>query len=179
MASSQYNSFIVAPDPKDPNYGPSADNIPITSGTPGTPVTVANIINGATGTFYTIATNLFPQPTGASYVYRLTFNTTFSALTLGNTGGNVTVYAFCTNPDASTFVLCAQTIWINGTISGTTPLLGVSMSAEWVPVTGQTLQILLRNHTGAGITNTTMTPTAKGCAIELVSKAAAPQLIFS
>ena len=36
---------IIIPDPNDPEYGPSADNIPIVSQSPGTPVTVATINN--------------------------------------------------------------------------------------------------------------------------------------
>jgi hypothetical protein len=174
MASSQYNSFIVAPDPQDPNYGPSADNIPIISGTPGAPVTVASITNTSGALFYNVAANLLPQPTGASYAYRFTFNASITAATLP-TAGNITCMVYWRRVDNTETILACQTIWVATTLGQAY----YSISAIFTPATGDFLKIYLTNNTGSTITNVTLAPTQKGNGIELVSKATTSQLIFS
>ena len=174
MSSSQYNSFIVAPDPQDPNYGPSADNIPVISGTPGTPVTVASITNSSGALFYNVAATLLPQPTGATYAYRFTFNAAISAATMA-AAGNVTCLVYWRRADTTETILAGQTIWVTNPINTNY----YSISAIFSPTTGDSLRVYLVNNTGGTITNITLTPTQRGNGIELVSKAITSQLIFS
>ena len=176
MASSQYNSFIVAPDPLDPNYGPSADNIPVVSGTPGAPVTVASITSSSNGLFYNVAATLLPQPVGASYAYRFTFNGSITAGTLGGGAGNITCMVYWRRVDNTETILACQTIWVANT---TAHQNYYSISAIFTPATGDFLKIYLCNNTPGTITNITLVPTQKGNGIELVSKAVTSQLIFS
>lgn len=199
MATSQYNSYIVAPDPVDvgvqsiiagsnitltgtatspiinANIGPSANNVPIPSGAPGVPVTVTPINNGAQANFYTIATALFPQNAAGTNVYRFTFNGFFeTAILTGGTGGNITVF---TTIQPANQVICGVTMYANATFSPTGNVW--SMSGIFKPIVGDSLQITVRNATGGTLTNVQVVPTTKGCGIELVSSNSAPQLIFS
>ena len=175
MSMGQSVQPMIIPDPLDPNYGPSADNIPVISGTPGTPVTVASITNSSNGLFYNVAATLLPQPSGASYAYRFTFNGSITAGTLG-AAGNITCMVYWRKTDTTETVLAAQTIWVS---NATAHQNYYSLSAVFTPATGDSLKIYLANNTGATITNITLTPTQKGNGIELVSKATTSQLIFS
>jgi hypothetical protein len=174
MSFGQSVQPMIIPDPLDPNYGPSADNIPVISGTPGTPVTVASITNTSNGLFYNVAAALLPQPTGASYAYRFTFNASISAATLP-TAGNITCLVYWRKTDTTETILAGQTIWVATTLGQAY----YSISAIFTPATGDTLKIYLANNTGSTITGITLSPTQKGNGIELVSKATTSQLIFS
>lgn len=176
MSISQSVQPLIIPDPLDPNYGPSADNIPVISGTPGAPVTVASITSSSNGLFYNIAANLLPQPTGASYAYRFTFNGSITAGTLGGGAGNITCMVYWRRTDNTETILACQTIWVANT---TAQQNYYSISAIFTPATGDSLRIYLANNTPGTITNITLVPTQKGNGIELVSKAVTPQLIFS
>ena len=163
---------IIIPDPLD--YGSSANNIPVISGTPGTPVTVASITNSSSGLFYNVAAALLPQPTGSSYAYRFTFNAAISAATL-TLSGNITCLVYWRRADTTETILAGQTIWVTNPINTNY----YSLSAIFTPTTGDSLRVYLVNNTGATITNVTLTPTQRGNGIELVSKSTTSQLIFS
>ena len=175
MSMGQSVQPMIIPDPLDPNYGPSADNIPVISGTPGTPVTVASITNSSAGLFYNVAANLLPQPTGASYAYRFTFNGSITAGTVA-AAGNVTCLVKWVKADTTETNLAGQSIWL---VSATAQQNFFSLSAVFTPATGDSLKVYLVNNTGGTLTSITLTPTQKGNGIELVSKATTSQLIFS
>lgn len=167
----------VIPDPLDPNYGPSSDNIPVPSSTPGTPVTIASIANTNAAVVYNIANRFIVQPTaGAGYVYRLTFNGRLSGATL-TSPGNISVWAQLLHPDTSTEIIGGCTNYAATSAAAITTYY--SFSSEFIPLVGDVIRIFVQNNTGATITNVTLAPTSRGCAIELVSKASAPVLIFS
>lgn len=173
MSLTQSVQPCIIPDPLDPNYGPSADNIPIVSQSPGAPVTVASINNGSNSIFYNIASSFFPQPTGASYTYRVTFNGYISGATMAS-AGNVVLIIQVLRANATTYGIASQTVPITNPYSYT----AFSLSAVWVPTTGDSIRIILENRSGGTMTNTTLLPT-QGSGIELVSKATVQQLIFS
>lgn len=167
----------IIPDPLDPNYGPSADNIPNPSSTPGAPVTIASIGNGLATVFYTIANSFIKQPTtGAGYTFRLTFNGYLSAATLSS-AGVISVWAQLLHADTSTEFIGGCSNYAATSAAALTNYY--SFSAEFIPLVGDTIRIFVQNNTGATITGVTLVPSSRGCAIELVSKASAPVLIFS
>ena len=172
--SARISQPVVIPDALDPQYGPSADNIPVISGTPGAPVSVASITNSSGALFYNVAANLLPEPTGANYAYRFTFNAAISVATL-TLPGNVTCLIYWRRADTTETILAGQTIWVTNPINTNY----YSLSAIFTPTTGDSLRVYLVNNTGATITNITLTPTQRGNGIELVSKAIISQLIFS
>jgi hypothetical protein len=197
MATSQYNSYIVAPDPVDVGVqsviagsnisitgtatnpiinviGGSGNNVPIPSSTPGSPV-VQTITNTNQANYYTIANTLFPQNAAGTNVYRFTFNAFFGAGTLtGGTGGIIDIIA---GLGPTTQFLCGANLYASTTVS---PLDNpFSMSALFIPAAGDNITILVRNNTGGTLTSLSLIPSQKGCGIELVSSNSAPQLIFS
>ena len=165
---------IIIPDPLDPEYGPSADNIPIVSGTPGVPVTIASIANGATGVAYNVAAALLPQPVGGNYVYRFTLNCYINVGTVP-TAGPIAVYVVGVRADTTTYLLAAQTCWLRAAGIWTYG----SVTADFIPATGDSLRVLILNDTTSTLSNVQVVVTSKGNAISLVSKAATSQLIFS
>ena len=167
------NSYNVAPNGTANSNGPSADNVPIVSSTPGTPVTIASISNGSTGIAYNVAASLLPQVTG-DYVYRFTFNGYVNVGTVP-TAGNIVFYVVGVKSDTTTYLLTAQTVWLRA--AGI--LSFASLSAEFFPAAGDSIRILILNDTGSTLSNVQVVPTEKGCAISLVSKSATKQLIFS
>ena len=76
--------------------------------------------------------------------------------------------------NASTYGIASQTVPITNPLGNT----AFSLSAVWVPTTGDSIRIILENRSGGTMTNTTLLPT-QGSGIELVSKATVQQLIFS
>lgn len=154
--------------------GVSGGNTPIPSSTPGAPVS-NTITNTNQANYYTVAAALFPQPAGGSNAYRFTFNAFFGAGTLtGGTGGNIDVFVG----------LGSTNQYITGTSLYASPTVSpvdnpFSMSALFIPAENDNITILVRNNTGGTLSNLSLIPSQKGCGIELVSSASAPQLIFS
>ena len=179
MSFFQSQQPIVIPDPVlDVKPGPSANNIPIPSSTPGAPV-VGNINNGNAALYYTILPTFFPQPTLTStYVYRFTFigNVTVGSFAVGTPGGNISVKVSVLGANA-----IERDIGGSAAYASPTATLGIncSFSILFKPVLGDTLKIRVLNSTGGNLTNVTLTPASEGCGIELVSTESAPQLIFS
>jgi hypothetical protein len=177
MSYVNINQPIVIPDPSDPNYGVSGANVPIPSSSPGAPVT-NTVGNGNAVKYYTIATSLFPQPSStANYTYRFTFNGSISAGTTTGTGGNIIVSARLYHTDTTNDIIATQSCYASTSVSPTQSTF--SLSALFIPKVGDIIEIYVYNYTGASLTGATLTPTTKGCGIELVSKASAPVLIFS
>jgi hypothetical protein len=198
MATSQYNSYIVAPDPVDVGVqnivagsnisitgtatspiinviGGSGNNVPIPSSAPGAPVTVATINNGFAGLFYNVASALLPQTASTNNTYRFTFNGFLTTGTItGGTGGQINFWA---QRVPSNQVICGTTIYASSTVSPVDAF--VSFSGIFIPLAGESLAIYVRNATGGTLTNAQLVPTPRGCGIELVSSNSAPQLIFS
>ena len=165
------------PDPLDPNYGPSADNIPVPSSTPGVPVTIASITNSDAVVVYNVANNFIKQPTtGAGYTFRFTFNGSFTGATLAS-GGNITIFAQLYHTDTTTDLIASQTVYVANSSAALSSYY--SLSGIFIPLVGDVIKIYIQNNTGGTITNITLAPSSKGCGVELVSKASAPQLIFS
>lgn len=173
----QSSQPIIIPDPSDPNYGPSADNIPVPSSSPGAPVT-NTIGNGNAVTYYTIANNFLRQPTaGAGYTYRFTFNGYIENATVAGAGGPIICSAVLIHPDTTTEVICSQQNYVLNTAQ--MAYCNFSMSGIFIPLVGDIIRITLTNVTGGTLTGATLRPTPRGCGIELVSKSSAPVLIFS
>jgi hypothetical protein len=177
MSFIQSTQPIIIPDPLDPNYGPSADNIPIPSSSPGAPVT-NTVGNGNAVKYYTVAASLFPQPSSTSnYTYRFTFNGSITAGTTTGTGGNIIISARLYHTDTTYDIIATQSCYASTSVSPTQSTF--SLSALFIPKVGDTIEISVYNYTGGSLSGATLTPSTKGCGIELVSKASAPVLIFS
>jgi len=171
---------MIIPDPLDPNYGPSADNIPIPSSQPGTPPEVALITSGFGEVFYTVASDLLPQPSATTnWTYRFTFNGYIDQATIDHSG-NITFFAELLQTDNQARTIAAQTIWVvPGAVGEGNIRYWVSMSGIFIPNPGDQIKISLFNQTGGDMSNVIIQVSPKGCGIELVSKASAPELIFS
>lgn len=154
--------------------GPSANNVPIPSSTPGTAV-LQTITNTNQANYYTINNALFPQPAGGSNAYRFTFNAFFGAGTLtSGTGGIIDIFV---GIGPTTQYLCGASLYASPTVSPVDNPF--SMSALFIPSANDNLTILVRNNTGGTLSGLSLVPSSKGCGIELVSSNSAPQLIFS
>jgi hypothetical protein len=175
MSFFQSQQPIIIPDPVlDVKPGPSANNVPIPSSTPGTPVS-QTITNTNQANYYTIAAALFPQDATGSRVYRFTFNGFFGAGTLtGGTGGIIDIFV---GIGPTTQFLCGASLYASTIVSPVDNPF--SMSALFIPAANDNITILVRNNTGGTLTGLSLVPSSKGCGIELVSTSSAPQLIFS
>jgi len=172
--SISHSQPVVIPDPAQDTTGPSGFNVPIPSGTPGSPVS-NTIANTAQANYYTIAAALFPQNAAGTNVYRFTFNGFFGAGTLsGGTGGTIDIFV---GIGPTTQFLCGASLYASTIVSPVDNPF--SMSAIFIPAVGDNLTILVRNNTGGSLSGLSLIPSTKGCGIELVSKQVAPQLIFS
>ena len=170
---------IVIPDPADPQFGPSATNVPIPSSTPGAPVT-ENINSGQSVIFYTVAANLLPQTATTNYTYRFTFNGQFVDGTTAGSGGNVSVTASIVQTDTTEYIIGGSTYYASSSLASGSLVTGYySISAVFIPNPGDRIVIRVVNFTNGNITGATLRPQTKGCGIELVSRQSAPQLIFS
>jgi len=177
MATSQFNRYIVAPDPID--VGGSGNNVPIPSSSPGAPVTLS-VNSGQAVIFYNVASNLFPQTASTNNTYRFTFNGNFTAGTTAGSGGNVSVTASIIQTDATEFIIGGTTFYASSSIGSGSLLTGYySICSVFIPNPGDRIVIRVVNFTNGNITGATLRPNTKGCGIELVSYNSAPQLIFS
>lgn len=172
------NYPIVIPDPLDPNYGPSASNIPVVSGQPGSPPTIASIATGNGGLLYNITSDLLPQPSNGTNVYRFTLNMYLSSITVA-TPGNATILVFVIRADTTSYILAGQTNWVNASTSIGNPPIYYSLSALFMPQPGDSLRVIFSNSSGGTFTNVVVQATGKGNGIELVSTAATQRLIYS
>ena len=154
--------------------GSSATNIPVPSSAPGTPVQQITIADGSIANYYNVASNFF-QGNGSN-VYRFTGNFFVVSGTCAGAGGNMTVLT--TLQPSNQVIACSSAYASSNATSGPTTCFW-SQSAEFIPASGDSLTIKLRNNTGGALSNLVLDATPKGCAIELVSSASAPVLIFS
>jgi len=179
MSFFQSQQPIIIPDPvQDTKPGPSANNVPIPSSSPGTLVT--NTINNATqATYYNVAADLLPQdPLNPTRVYRFTFNGVFSAGSTAGTGGNLDVFcALYTPASGQNLYMAGASVFASATIPITQG--DYSFSAIFIPQVGDSIKIIVANNTGGTLTGASLFPSSKGCGIELVSTQSAPVLIFS
>jgi hypothetical protein len=178
MSVFQSQQPIVIPDPTDPVYGPSGFNVPIVSVAPGSPVG-NTIANNSTAKYYTVAANLFPQPSGGTNTYRFTINAYLdtSGVIDGTPTGNVALIVGRRTSAGGFQPMGGNTVrLISGVGSGTQTYFG-TVSCVFMPSTGDTLEVLLGNYTGGSLV-ITLVPT-QGSGIELVSRQTTQQLIFS
>ena len=154
--------------------GSSATNIPVPSSAPGTPVVQITITDGNIANYYNVASALLPG--NGSNVYRFTGNFFVVSGTCSGPGGNISVLT--TLQPSNQVIACSSAYCSSNATSGPTTCF-FSQSAEFIPASGDSLTIKLRNNTGGPLSNLVLDATPKGCAIELVSSASAPVLIFS
>jgi len=154
--------------------GSSATNIPVPSSAPGTPVQQLTIADGSIANYYNVSSNFFVG--NGSNVYRFTGNFFVVSGTCAGPGGNMTVLT--TLQPSNQVIACSSAYASSNATSGPTTCFW-SQSAEFIPASGDSLTIKLRNNTGGALSNIVLDATPKGCAVELVSSASAPVLIFS
>ena len=154
--------------------GSSATNIPVPSSAPGTPVQQLTIADGSIANYYNVASNFFVG--NGSNVYRFTGNFFVVSGTCAGPGGNISVLT--TVQPSNQVIACSSAYASSNATSGPTTCFW-SQSAEFIPASGESLTIKVRNNTGGALSNLVLDATPKGCAVELVSSASAPVLIFS
>lgn len=143
---------------------------PIISGTPATPVTIVSIPKGTAAPAYTVAATYLPQTSLGNNTYRFTFNASIESLTIASPG-NVTCWIYLVNNATLTSqYIGGQTIYVSASTTSFTIPYMFSISSEFVPLVGEYIAVVISNNTDGTITNLTLFPHGRGCAIELVSQ---------
>jgi hypothetical protein len=142
MASSQYNNYIVAPNPAAVLNYPSGCNI-VGYSTAAWDITLPAIAAGAIGSVVSIASS---NTSNSNYTYRLTADWIVPAATFAGTPtGNLTLFA---NIGARN--IAASSAYARATtITGAVPAVAGSMSAVFAG--GSNITFALANDTGQNL----------------------------